>query len=559
MSAYITQRLKTAWELFRQRKLDEAEEIVAKLLKSQPDHCDANNLMAGIQLYKKYVYRAIAYAQAAIRSSPTNIPARQTMVSVLTAAGDRRGALGQIQKLIEMNAEDSELAIQHAGTLRDLWRYDDSVALYHKAIAKYPDNELLPSLLPFTMQYAPRATRREIFEAHAALGKAIERRVPPVTRKHRNSRDPDRLLRVGVISADFYGHSVMFFFEPILEHADPSRVRFWAYQTRNPGSDSTTARLRTRFAGWREVYGETPGKIAEKILADEIDVVLDLNGLTTTLKGLEVLNHAPAPVTITYCGYPDTTGCRAVHYRFVDSITDPPGSDEFAVEELVRLDPCFLCYTPQRDAPPFNPQPPSARNGYVTFGSFNNLQKLNEGVIAAWSLIVNAVPGSRLFLKDFRMREPSLKKELLALFDAAGLPEDRLELYERAKEVAEHLTLYDRIDVALDPFPYNGTTTTCEAAYQGVPTVTLRGERHATRVGASLFTNIGVPELITASVDEYVARAVELAGDPARLAGLRASLRDRMIASPLCDAGAFAGRFEAAVRALWNRWCDRAE
>jgi len=557
MSAYITQRLKAAWELFRQRKLDEAEEIVAKLLKSQPDHCDANNLMAGIQLYKKYVYRAIAYSQAAIKSSPNNIAARQTMVSVLTAAGDRRGALGQIKRLLEMNAGDAELALQHAGTLRDLWRYDESVALYHDAIRKYPDNELLPSLLPFTMQYAPKATRREIFEAHLAMGRSLDRRIPPVTRAHRNDRSPDRPLRVGVVSADFYGHSVMFFFEPILEHTDPARTRFWAYQTRNPGSDTTTARLRSRFAGWREVFGQPPGKIVEQILADEIDVLLELNGLTTTLKALEVMNGAPAPVTISYCGYPDTTGSRAVMYRFVDSITDPPGSDEFAVEELVRLDPCFLCYTPQREAPPENPEPPSARNGYVTFGSFNNIQKLNDGVIAAWSRIVNAVPGSRLFLKDFRMREPSLKKELVALFDSAGIPEDRLELYERAKEIPEHLRLYEKIDVALDPFPYGGTTTTCEAAYQGVPTVTLRGDRHASRVGASLLTTIGVPELITSSVDEYVERAVALATDTPALGSLRCSLRRRMIASPLCDAPAFAAKFESALRGLWKRWCQR--
>ncbi len=555
MSAYITQRLKGAWDLFRQRKLTEAEQIVIKLLKAQPDHCDANNLMAGIQLYMNYVPRAVVYAQRAVKSSPTNIAARQTLVSVLTAAGDRRAALLQIKSLLDMGAGDAELAITHAGTLRDLWRYDESVKLYEEAIRKYPGNQLLPSLLPFTMQYAPHATRQEIFAAHVAFGESLDRRITPVSRKHRNDPDPERTLRVGVMSADLYGHSVMFYFGSILEHADPARVRFTAYQTRDPGSDSMTARLRSRFAGWREVFSDVPAKIAERMLADEIDVLLDLNGLTTTLKGVEVMSHAPAPVTVTYCGYPDTTGVRSVQYRIVDSITDPPGAGAFAVEELVRLDPCFLCYTPQAEAPPVNPEPPSVRNGFVTFGSFNSIQKLNEGVIAAWTKVVLGVPGSKLLLKDLRLREPSLRKELLALFQAAGLAEDRIELLERAKETADHLRLYERLDVALDPFPYNGTTTTCEAAHQGVPTVTLCGERHSTRVGASLFTAMGVPELITASVDEYVRSAIALGTDGARLGVLRTTLRPRMLASPLCDAPTFAARFEGVLRGLWARWC----
>ena len=555
MSAYILQRLKAGWDLFRQRRLEEAEEIAAKLLHTQPDHCDANTLMAEIRLARKDLDRALAHAQTAVKCSPTSIAARRALVNVLTAAGKRRAALVQIKALLDMGAEDAELAITLGRTFADLWRYDESVKLYEEAIRKYPDDQLLPSLLPFTMEYAPHATRPEIFAAHAAFGRSLDRRIPPVSRQHRNDRDPERTLRVGVMSADLHEHSVMFFFGSILEHADPASVRFTAYQTVDRGSDAMTAHLRSRFGGWRAVHNDTPAKVAERMLADEIDVLLDLNGLTTTLKGLEVMNHAPAPVTVTYCGYPDTTGVRSVQYRVVDSITDPPGAEAFAVEELVRLDPCFLCYTPQVDAPLENPEPPCVRNGFVTFGSFNSIQKLNEGVIAAWTKIVLGVPGSKLLLKDFRLREPSLRKELLALFQAAGLAEDRIELLERAKETADHLRLYEKLDVALDPFPYNGTTTTCEAAHQGVPTVTLRGERHSTRVGASLFTAIGVPELITTDVDEYVRRAIALGTDAASLGVLRSTLRARMLASPLCDARAFAARFEGVLRGLWARWC----
>ena len=555
MSAYILQRLKGAWDLFRQGKLAEAEQIVIKLLKSQPDHCDANNLMAGIQLYMNHVARAVVHAQRAVGSSPTNVAARQTLVSVLTAAGERREALRQIGTLLEMGAGDAELAITHAGTLRDLWRYDESVKLYDEAIRTYPANQLLPCLLPFTMQYAPHATREGIFAAHAAFGNSLDRRIPPVSRKHRNSADPERTLRIGIMSADLCAHSVMFFFASILDHADPAKMRFTAYQTHNLVSDAMTARLRSRFSGWREIMNDPPGRAAERVLADEIDVLVELNGLTTTLKALEVMNHAPAPVTVTYCGYPDTTGVRSVQYRIVDSITDPPGAEAFAVEELVRLDPCFLCYTPLSGAPPENPEPPCVRNGFVTFGSFNNIQKMHPGIAEAWSRLVLAVPGSKLLLKDSRLREPSRRQELQEMFERAGLARERLEFLERTEDSVEHLRLYDGLDVALDPFPYNGTTTICEATHQGVPTVTLRGDRHAARVGASLLTAIGEPGLIADDVPSYIALAAGLGKDPARLAAYRAGLRRRLLASPLCDGPGFARRFEDAIRVMWRRWC----
>ena len=555
MSAYILQRLKAGWDLFRQRRLEEAEEIAAKLLHTQPDHCDANTLMAEIRLARKDLDRALAHAQTAVKCSPTSIAARRALVNVLTAAGKRRAALVQIKALLDMGAEDAELAITLGRTFADLWRYDESVKLYEEAIRKYPDDQLLPSLLPFTMEYAPHATRPEIFAAHAAFGRSLDRRIPPVSRQHRNDRDPERTLRVGVMSADLHEHSVMFFFGSILEHADPASVRFTAYQTVDRGSDAMTAHLRSRFGGWRAVHNDTPAKVAERMLADEIDVLLDLNGLTTTLKGLEVMNHAPAPVTVTYCGYPDTTGVRSVQYRVVDSITDPPGAEAFAVEELVRLDPCFLCYTPHREAPPENPEPPCVRNGFVTFGSFNNIQKLNDGVIDAWAKIVRGVPGSRLLLKNYRVREPALQHELKERFARAGLPADRLALSLALKNPVEHFRLYELIDVALDPFPYNGTTTICEATHQGVPTVTLRGDRHAARVGASLLTAIGEPGLIADDVPSYIALAAGLGKDPARLAAYRAGLRRRLLASPLCDGPGFARRFEDALRVMWRRWC----
>ncbi len=556
MSAYITQRVKIALSHMRQGRTAEAEEILKLVLKAQPEHAEAHGMMAGLHLHRGQTAQAMAHAQRAVRSDPRSVPARQTLVGVLTAAGERQAALAQIKLLLEMNAGNAELAATHAGTLRDLLRYDEAVKVYRDALREYPTSPVLVTMLPFSLNYTPGVAPADVFAAHVEFGKLIDRQHPPASRRFENEPVPDRPLRVGFMSADLHGHSVAYFLEPILEHADPARLRAYLYQTKAPIADATTARLRRRAAGFRSVVDAPPSQAAAAIVGDGIDVLFELNGLTSTTRALAVMNCAPAPVTATYIGYPHTTGMRSVQYRIVDSITDPPGAEAFAVEELVRMDPCFLCYCPAGEAPAESPEPPCLRNGFVTFGSFNNIQKLNDGVIDAWAKVVLAVPGSRLLLKHFRLREVSLRRELHERFGRAGLAAARLELLPKEESLEGHLRLYERVDVALDPFPYNGTTTICEATHQGVPTVILRGDRHAARVGASLLAAIGEPGLIADDVPSYIALAAGLGKDPARLAAYRAGLRRKLLTSPLCDGPGFARRFEDAVRVIWRRWCS---
>jgi len=555
MSAYITQRVKAALAHMRQGRAADAEAILVLVLKSQPENPDALGMMAALCLQRGQTQAALAHAQRAVRSDPKNAAARQTLVGVLTAAGEREAALVQIATLYEQGAGTPELAVTHAGTLRDLLRYEEAARVYREALKKHPGHPALTTMLAFSLNYTPGVTPHEVFEAHAAFGAMMDAAHPPKTRRSANTPDPDRPLRVGFMSADLHTHSVAYFLEPILAHADPAKIRAYLYQTAAPLADATTARLRQRAVGFRSVVDMEPGRIAETIVGDGIDVLLELNGLTSTTRALSVMNHAPAPITGTYIGYPHSTGLRSMNLRLVDSITDPPGTGARATEELVRLDPCFLCYEPVREAPDVNPEPPCVQNGRVTFGSFNNAQKLNGGVIDAWGKILQGVPGSRLVLKHFRLREPSLRKEILERFGRAGVASSRIELLPKEESLGGHLRLYERIDVALDPFPYNGTTTTCEAAYQGVPTVTVCGDRHAARVGTSLLSAIGVPELVADGIESYIAAAVGLANDRARLAGYRSTMRQKMLSSPLCDGPAFAGRFEGDVRERWRRWC----
>jgi predicted O-linked N-acetylglucosamine transferase (SPINDLY family) len=286
-----------------------------------------------------------------------------------------------------------------------------------------------------------------------------------------------------------------------------------------------------------------------------IDVLLELGGHSGEPR-LLALAGKPAPVIVTAIGYPNTTGLPAVDWRVVDAITDPPGSERLCTERLLRLDPCFLCYTPPEHAP--EPAMPAA-DAPVTFGSFNNAAKIGPASIALWARVLQAVPGSRLLLKSQTLSDATGRARIERRFAEAGVDASRLELIAYSKTREEHLALYGRVHVALDTTPYNGTTTTCEALWMGVPVVATLGDRHAARVSASLLHAAGHPELVATDADAFVALAAKLAQDRARLTTLRSGLRDTLRASPLCDAPAYAARFHDAIRACWRQWCARPE
>jgi predicted O-linked N-acetylglucosamine transferase (SPINDLY family) len=345
------------------------------------------------------------------------------------------------------------------------------------------------------------------------------------------------------------------FFEPLLHGHDRRIVEVFCYAEVGQ-ADLVTERMRAQSDHWCSTVGMSDADVARKIEEDSIDILVDLAGHTANNR-LLVFAAKPAPLQVTWLGYPNTTGLAAIDYRLVDAITDPKGkADGWASEALLRLKDGFLCYAPAADTP--NPAPvPSARRGFVTFGSFNNPAKLSDPTLDAWAALLNRAPTSRLLLKGHHFFDDMAARSLFAarLADRGVAPE-RLTLLGLQPDPAVHLALYGEIDIALDPFPYNGTTTTCEALWMGVPVVTLQGDRHASRVGASLLRGLGLGELVAADVSDYVAIGAGLAGDSVRLADLRASLRTRMRASALCDRIAFARKIEAAYRQIWRRWCD---
>jgi predicted O-linked N-acetylglucosamine transferase (SPINDLY family) len=317
-----------------------------------------------------------------------------------------------------------------------------------------------------------------------------------------------------------------------------------------------TERLKQRSHHWHNIRGKTDDDVAALIRADAIDILIDLAGHTENNR-LPVFARKPAPVQVTYLGYPNTTGLRTIDYRLTDIEADPPGQEPYHTEQLVRLPHGFLCYTSPPDAPAVTALPTSTV-GHVTFGSFNNLAKMTPEVIGLWAQILKAIPGSRLVIKNKSMKDGPTRERYLALFRETGITEDRLDFVAWIPEAADHLGAYAHVDIALDTFPYNGTTTTCEALWMGVPVITLAGERHAARVGVSLLTRVGLTELIAQSPEEYVKLAVELAADTERLVQLRAGMRERMKHSPLCDAKSFTRDLETAYRGMWREWCEAA-
>ena len=334
---------------------------------------------------------------------------------------------------------------------------------------------------------------------------------------------------------------------------DRAAVEIFCYaEVKRP--DEVTERLKALADHWRVTVGLSDEAVAAQVAADGIDILVDLAGHSAANR-LAIFARKPAPVQVTWLGYPHSTGLSAIDYRLVDAVTDPV-DDVMASEKLVRLDGTFLCYGPPPDAPQPGP-PPSLESGTITFGSFNNPTKYSAATIDAWIELLSRVPGSRLLLKGLPFADASMRALYHTRFSERGIAPQRIMLVGHIPERTTHLAHYREIDVALDPFPYNGTTTTCEALWMGVPVVTFRGDRHSARVGASLLASVGLDELIADDVEQYIALAKGLADDRSRLVQLRSSLRTQMAASRLCDAPRFARKTEAAYRCMWQMWCER--
>ncbi len=493
---------------------------------------------------------AVVQLRAAIEIDPKYATAYLGLTVACAQTGDSDSGIEAGRRGTALRPEWAELSRNFASVLKDTGRVDEALAEFKRAIEHSPKDAGLRSGFLWAVNYSDGSAE------HSAQAHRDYRQCVRVTgAAARTDPTPDRPLRLGILSGDMRTHSVAFFAEPFMRHL-PEGCALTIFSDGKPNaSDQMRARFMKLSHEWVEVGALADDALDRAIRTRKIDVLVELGGHSSGGR-LSALDNSPAPVIVSAIGYPNTTGHPSVGWRIVDSITDPPSSDAHCTERLARIDPCFLCYCPPAEALlPAMPAPDAP----ITFGSFNMTPKISARTIALWSQALAAVADSRLLLKSKSMADAGTRAHMLELLVRGGIAQDRIDVVSYTPGLQEHLALYSRVHIALDTTPYNGTTTTCEALWMGVPTLTTLGDRHAARVSASLLTAAGHPEWIAHTDSEFVEIARALATDRARLATVRSTLRDELLKSALCDQHAYALRFHAALRSAWRAWCATAQ
>lgn len=529
----------------------EARACLERALDLQPEFPDAW-LALGIVHHdcSDWTEAARCYARA-IELKPDMAFAHVNLGIVHQRNGRIEAGIAATLRALEIDPAQHK-ACNNLGSLY-LGRADIAAAMdwQRRALAIDPESQEALGNLCLTSNYADDLGPEDVYALHRDYGRRALF-AGTAAAAHRNDEDRNRRLRIGYVSPDLRRHSVAYFLEPLLANLDRSKFEVVAYYN-YAAADEVTVRLRALFDAWVPTVGLDDQAMAERIRADGIDILVDLAGHTDGNR-LPVFARRPAPVQATWLGYLTTTGLDAIDYRITDRHVDPKGYEAHAVEQPLRLPSCYLCYQPDPAAPEVGPLP-AATNGYITFGSFNNLAKLSPACIALWASVLAAVPGSRLVLKNRSLADPAMHALVVERFAAQGIAAGRLELNDWQAGMDSHLGGYGRIDIALDTWPYNGVTTTCEALWMGVPVVSRVGATHAARQGRSLLAAIGLSHLAGDGDAKFVRACQALAGDLAALAALRAGLRERLRASPLLDGAGFARKMAKAYREMWRSSC----
>ncbi len=477
-----------------------------------------------------------------------------SLALALQGTGERAGAEAAFRRAASLAPDSVPVLFNLARFLAEAGRIPDTAPLLDRILRVEPGNPAAVSGLLMTGLYDPGRTPAELARLHRAWAESLEAKVAPVPFRPLDW-NPERRLTVAYLSADFREHSCAAFLEPLLGAHDRTRHRILLVTT-VPQRDARTDRFQGLSDGWIEGFALDDAGLLERLRDEGVDVLVDLGG-HSGYNRVSLLARRPAPVQVGWLGYPFTTGFSRLEGRVTDARVDPPGSEALGSEPLLRLDPCYLCWQPPADGP--GPREDSDPGAPFTFGSFNHFAKLNGAVIETWAAILRRAPGSRLLLKGRGSQDAVLRERILEGFSEQGVPAGRVLLEGWREDPAGHLGLYRSIDLALDPFPYNGVTTTVEALWMGVPVVALRGVHSLSRQGFMLLATVGLEELATGGPAEYVATAAALAADPQRLGRLRSGLRERLLASPLCDAAGFARRMEGLYREQWRKACARAQ
>jgi predicted O-linked N-acetylglucosamine transferase (SPINDLY family) len=556
-------------------------------VKCNPDFFEARVNLSETCRYLGDYADAIHHLVYALKLKPDFHQGLNALGVLYQKTGDAKAAISSFKKAVDCKPDFPDAYYNLGNSLRDIEQFDEAIVCFRMALSLKPSSiEALSNLgealqitgsikeaeacfksaididpscsIAFsnyllTLNYDPEFGPRELYDRHRKYGATFTPSQLPFS--FANDRSPIRRLRIGYVSGDFRNHPVAHFFKPVFFHHYATDFDVFCYSNaRNP--DETTELLRKHAGHWLNVFGMPDSELVDAIRAEAIDILVDLSGHSADNR-LPVFAQKAAPVQVTYLGYPNTTGLAAMDYRITDRVADPLCEAPVHTEKLVRLSPCFCCYSPPSAAPAPGPVP-FRQNGFVTFGSTHMLGRINDDVLDLWASLLQSVPLSRLFIMRTTLTGGSLDR-VNKRFESHGIEKSRIIVKNTVPAAEGHLAVYREMDIFLDSFPWSGHASACEALWMGVPVVTLLGDRHAGRMVSSVLSCLDMKDCIAGTKDDYLAVARGLAKDIDRLENLRLTLRDRMKNSPLCDGKTFAANLEEAYRTMWLEWCGKQQ
>lgn len=526
----------------------DALSVMQKAAELLPNDAEAHGNLAAVLQVRGQLEAAVTSGRRALQIRPDFAEAHNNLGSALKKLGQLDAAVVSYRRALQLKPDFAEAHNNLGNALKELGQNDEALASYRRALEIKPDFAEVQTNLLFTLNYADHPSENCLEEARK-YGRMVDKKVASRFSSWQCADQPER-LRVGIVSGDMHNNPVGYFLETLLVQLDPARIELIAYPT-DMQVDALTTRIKPCFTAWKPLLGLSDATAARQIHADGVHVLLDLSGHTPNNR-LPVFAWKPAPVQATWLGYIATTGVAEMDYILGDKWMLPDGEEHHFVEKGWRLPGAHSCLSPPKEDIKIE-ELPALRNQSITFGTLNRSAKMNARVVACWAQILNEIPNSRLYLNMSNLRDEALRKIVIDRYAAHGIAADRLILEATIGRVAA-LNSYNRIDIALDPFPYPGGTTSYEALWMGVPILTMRGSNYISHLGESIMHNAGLPDWIAANEEDYIAKVVAYSADLADLAKLRSSLRARVLASPLFDAPRFARDFEDA---LWGMWYAR--
>jgi protein O-GlcNAc transferase len=536
-----------------QEKLDDAVASYHKALAIKPDYAQAHRNLGNVFQQQGKLGDAVASYQKAIAIKPDYAEAHGNLGITLHEQGKLGDAVASYHKAIAIKPDYAEAHSNLGVAFKDQGKLDDAVASCQKALAIKPDYPEVHSNLIFLYSYILDHPIIDLRDEASRYDKLVSAKARPIS-NHPNIKNPDRRLRIGMVSGDFKQHAVGHFLTGVLSEINTEHVELFAYSTSSM-EDDLTVKIKTCVYKFQKVVGISDEQLSKDIMEDGIDILIDLSGHTGRNR-LPLFAWKPAPIQVTWLGYGGTTGIEAMDYVLCDSLVLPPSDEAHFIEKPWRLPDIWVCFSP----PKFDIEVgtlPALANSHITFGSFNNLTKISDKAVECWARILKAVPDSRLLLKNNQLNDTSIQEATRTRFEAHGINPLRIILKSHVIDKKEHFLTYQEMDISLDTFPYSGGTTTIEAIWMGTPVVTLKGDRFISHLGESILHNVGLADWIADTTDDYVEKAVAFASDLEKLSYLRESLRDQLIISPVCDATRFAGNLEDAFRGMWKEWCSK--